>query len=214
MAKRKQERDPTQHKGKDWSTAKKVGIGFLVMGTGGLAGPALVAMRNRVVGKEEEVGYAWAQVEVELQRRMGLIDRLVDIVKSYAEHEHKVLSDIANARARMAGAIRQDASTDERVGIAGELMGAVSRLLIVIEKYPDLKADGHYQGLRQQLVETEDRIASARNYYNQQVLDYNKALRSWLTSVLAEDLRPHVYFGSPLIEILEGSVVQGEMDND
>jgi len=116
----------------------------------------------------------------------------------------------------MAGATKREAPTDEKVQVADELMGAVSRLLVVIEKYPDLKANDQFQHLRQRLVETEDRITSARSYYNEQVLSYNKTVRSWPTSAIAkrEGLKSHAYFGSAPAETLKGSEDMGKMDSD
>jgi LemA protein len=130
---------------------------------------------NNFVGLEENVDKSYAQIENQLQRRLDLIPNLVHTVKGYAEHEEEVLTAIADARARLAGA----ESPEEEATANSELSGALSRLLVVVENYPELKADQQFTQLMDELAGTENRISVARKDYNDQVSEYNRKVKSF-----------------------------------
>lgn len=130
---------------------------------------------NNFVGLEENVDKSYAQIENQLQRRLDLIPNLVNTVKGYAEHEEEVLTAIADARARLAGA----ESPEEEATANSELSGALSRLLVIVENYPDLKADQQFTQLMDELAGTENRISVARKDYNDQVSEYNRRVKSF-----------------------------------
>src|SRR5207249_5285420 len=128
---------------------------------------------NRIVNEEQQVEAAWSQVENQLQRRADLIPNLVEVVKGYASHEKSVFDNIANARSAMVGA----GSRADKIAASNQLDGAISRLLVVTENYPQLKADANFQRLMDELAGTENRLAVARNRYNEAVQVYNSDVR-------------------------------------
>ena len=128
---------------------------------------------NRIVNEEQQVEAAWGQVENQLQRRGDLIPNLVEVVKGYASHEKSVFDNIANARAAMVGA----GSRADKIAASNQLDSAISRLLVVTENYPQLKADANFQRLMDELAGTENRLAVARNRYNEAVQVYNSDVR-------------------------------------
>jgi LemA protein len=124
---------------------------------------------NRIVNEEQQVEAAWGQVESQLQRRADLVPNLVETVKAYARHEKGVFDDIANARAQMMSA----GSRADKINASNQLDSAISRLLVVSEAYPQLKADSNFARLMDELAGTENRLAVARNRYNEAVQRYN-----------------------------------------
>jgi LemA protein len=128
---------------------------------------------NRVVSEEQAVESAWSQVENQLQRRADLIPNLVEVVKGYARHEKGVFDDIANARAAMLGA----SSRADKIQTANQFEGAISKLMSISEAYPQLKADGNFQRLMDELAGTENRLAVERKRYNDAVQQYNTDIR-------------------------------------
>jgi LemA protein len=112
----------------------------------------------------------WSNVDVNLQRRADLIPNLVNTVKGYTKHEEQVFSEIAQARSRL---INPQAKPDEKIAANAQIDSALSRLLVISENYPDLKASEQYKSLMTQLEGTENRIAVARRDYNERVADYN-----------------------------------------
>ncbi|NLG87300.1 MAG: LemA family protein [Firmicutes bacterium] len=147
---------------------------------------------NRLVSMDETISGKWGQVENQLQRRSDLIPNLVETVKGFAAHEEKVLSDVAEARAKLAGA----QTVQETAEANAELSSALSRLLVVVENYPTLKADANFRQLQDELAGTENRIATARMDYNTAVEEYNKAIRRFPTVIWARLLgfEPKDYF--------------------
>jgi LemA protein len=136
---------------------------------------------NRFVTLDEGVKSSWAQVENQLQRRYDLIPNLVETVKGYAKQEKDVLVEVTNARSRVGGA----ATVPDKINANNELTGALSRLLVVVEKYPDLKSNQNFLRLQDELAGTENRIAVERKRYNDVVQGYNVAIRSFPANLLA-----------------------------
>jgi LemA protein len=136
---------------------------------------------NRFVSMDEAVKGSWAQVENQLQRRYDLIPNLVETVKGYAKQEKDVLVEVTNARAKVGGA----GTVPDKINANNELSGALSRLLVVVEKYPDLKSNQNFIRLQDELAGTENRIAVERMRYNEAVKGYNVAIRSFPANLLA-----------------------------
>jgi len=136
---------------------------------------------NQFVTLDEAVKSSWAQVENQLQRRYDLIPNLVETVKGYAKQEKDVLTEVTNARARVGGAT----TVPDKISTNNELSGALSRLLVVVENYPDLKSNQNFLRLQDELAGTENRIAVERRRYNEAVRTYNVAIRSFPANLLA-----------------------------
>lgn len=136
---------------------------------------------NSLVRLDEGIKGAWAQVENQLQRRYDLIPNYVETVKGYARFEKDVLLKVTEARARVGGA----GSVKEKINANNELSSALSRLLVVVERYPDLKANQNFLRLQDELAGTENRIAVERRRYNEAVRAYNVKIRSFPTNILA-----------------------------
>ncbi|MCM3668257.1 LemA family protein [Mesobacillus maritimus] len=141
----------------------------------------IVPSYNNFVSLEESVDQSYAQIENQLQRRLDLIPNLVNTVKGYASHEEEVLTAIADARARLAGA----GSPEEEATANAELSSALSRLLVIVENYPELKADQQFTQLMDELSGTENRISVARKDYNDQVAEYNKRIKRFPGVIIA-----------------------------
>jgi LemA protein len=152
-------------------------IGGIVL----IVGLMCVASYNGLVNKNEAASSAWSQVENVLQRRADLIPNLVSTVKGYAAHEKEVFTQIAESRAKLAGA----KGPAETAAANGELSGALSRLLVIAEQYPDLKANQNFQGLQDELAGTENRIAVERKRYNDAVRDLNASIKRFPGSLVA-----------------------------
>jgi len=136
---------------------------------------------NTVVTMDEEVNAAWAQLENVLQRRYDLIPNLVETVKGYASHESEVLTRVTEARARVGGA----GTPAARMEAEGELTSALSRLMVVVENYPNLKANENFLSLQVQLEGTENRISVERGRYIAAVRSFNQYLRQFPTNILS-----------------------------
>ena len=136
---------------------------------------------NTFVRLDQAVKSAWAQVENQLQRRYDLIPNLVETVKGYAKHEREVLTEVTNARAKVGGA----GTVPDKIAANNELSGALSRLLLVVERYPDLKANQNFLHLQDELAGTENRIAVERMRYNEAVKVYNQTIKSFPANLLA-----------------------------
>lgn len=136
---------------------------------------------NSLVTAEENVDSKWAQVENQLQRRYDLIPNLVESVKGYANHEQEVIANITEARAQMGSA-----SSPEEQAVANDaLTGALSRLLVVVENYPNLKADANFRQLMDELAGTENRLAVAREDYNNEIQQFNKHVKRFPGNLMA-----------------------------
>ena len=136
---------------------------------------------NKFVNLEEDVNKAYAQVENQLQRRLDLIPNLVSTVKGFASHEKGIISDIADSRARLAGA----KGPEEQAVANTELSGALSRLLVVVENYPELKANDNFTKLMDELAGTENRLGVARKDYNDEVAKFNRQVKKFPGKIVA-----------------------------
>ncbi|MFH0948496.1 MAG: LemA family protein [Elusimicrobiota bacterium] len=167
---------------KSVSGGKKVWIilGIIVLLVLMLVG-TYVGNYNRLVTFSESINGQWAQVENQLQRRNDLIPNLVTTVKGYVKHEKEVFTHIADARAKLAGA----KTIGEKINANQELDGAISRLLVIVENYPVLKANENFIRLQDELAGTENRIAVERMRYNDVVRDYNILIKRFPSNIVA-----------------------------
>ncbi|HOG16298.1 MAG: LemA family protein [Syntrophaceae bacterium PtaU1.Bin231] len=152
---------------------------------------------NRFVAMDEAVKSAWAQVDNQLQRRYDLIPNLVETVKGYAKQERDVLVEVTNARARVGGA----ATVPDKISANNELSSALGRLLVVVERYPDLKSSANFIRLQDELAGTENRISVERRRYNEAVQAYNVAIRSFPANLLASlfSFEKAAFFEAPAV---------------
>lgn len=140
---------------------------------------SIIGNYNKLVDLETRVDTQYAQVDVVLQRRNDLIPNLVKTVKAYSIQEKEIFTQIAEARAKLAGA----GTTNQKVQAHNELSGFLSRLLVIVERYPNLKANQNFLKLQDQLEGSENRISVERNRYNQTVGQYNRIRRSFPTLI-------------------------------
>jgi len=144
-------------------------------------GSTFVSHRNEMVRKREAVTSAWSQVDIALQRRADLIPNLVETVKGYAAQEVKVFGDIAAARAALIGA----KTPADKIAANGQLDGALGRLLVVVENYPQLRSSENFLRLQDELAGTENRIAIERRRYNETLQDYNTYIGLFPNNIVA-----------------------------
>lgn len=140
-----------------------------------------MGMYNGIVTQDEECNKAWANVESVLQRRFDLIPNLVNTVKGYAEHEKGILEEVTRLRSQWGEA----QTTEQKAGVASMLEGALGRLMVVVENYPDLKANQNFISLQDELAGTENRINVERQRYNSAVQGYNTTIRRMPTALVA-----------------------------
>lgn len=140
-----------------------------------------VSIRNTLVTKNEAVKAAWSQVDIVLQRRADLIPNLVETVKGYAKQEQTVFGDIAKARSALLSA----GSPQEKIAANNQLDGALGRLLLVVENYPQLKSNENFLRLQDELAGTENRIAVERKRYNDTLQDYNTYVQQFPHNIFA-----------------------------
>src|SRR5882762_2914063 len=159
-------------------------------------GGVYVGRRNEMVRKNETVKSAWAQVDVVLQRRADLIPNLVETVKGFAAQEQTVFHDIAAARSALLGA----KTPSDKIAANGQLDGAIGRLLLVVENYPQLKSNENFLRLQDELAGTENRIAVERKRYNDAIQDYNTYIGLFPNDIYARWAgfqRNNAYFAAP-----------------
>ena len=166
-----------------------------------------IATYNKIVKLNNRVDNAWAQIDVQLQRRYELVPRLVEVVRAYAEHETNTLTKVVDARK-----LAMEANNIEsRKKAEGNLSGALHTLLALAEAYPELKANLNFSQLQTQLAETEDKISYMRQSYNDTVMRFNTAIESFPANIVANlfkftkcnpfdaasgaDMAPQVKFG-------------------
>ena len=153
------------------------GIGFIVV----IGLLFFVSKYNSLVKGEESIEGSWAQVENQLQRRFDLIPNLVETTKGYAAYEEQIFTDIANARTKYGGA----STVSEQAEVSNELTSSLNRLLVIVENYPDLKANQQFIQLMDELAGTENRLAVARQDYNEVVRSFNSDVRTFPGNVVA-----------------------------
>lgn len=156
-------------------------IGAIVLAIVVIAGLVVMGKYNSLVQGEEHIDAQWAQVENQLQRRFDLIPNLVETVKGYAKHEEELFANLAEARTKYSGA----GSVEEAAAASDELSGALSRLMVIVESYPDLKANQQYIQLMDELAGTENRLAVARQDYNESVRAFNSEVRTFPGNLIA-----------------------------
>jgi LemA protein len=151
---------------------------------------------NRFVSQEEAVKAQWAQVQNQLQRRNDLIPNLVETVKGYASHEQEVFQQIAESRAKLAGA----QTPADAIAAANQQSAALGRLLVIAENYPNLKANEQFNRLSDELAGTENRIAVERMRYNERVQEYNTGRRQFPGVITAKifNFRDYPLFEAPV----------------
>jgi LemA protein len=140
-----------------------------------------MSINNQLVSLQEDMKGKWAQVETVLQRRYDLIPNLVATVKGYAKHEQETLENIVRLRSQWGAA----KTVDEKAQAANQMEGALARLLVISEQYPDLKASQNFRDLQFELSGTENRIAVERQRYNDSVRAYNTRVRQFPASLIA-----------------------------
>jgi LemA protein len=167
-------------------------LGLIVLAFFGM----YVSTKNTLVQKNEAVKSAWSQVDVVLQRRADLIPNLVETVKGYAKQEQTVFGDIAKARSALLSA----GTPQQKIAANGQLDGALGRLLLIVENYPQLKSNENFMRLQDELAGTENRIAVERKRYNDTLQDYNTYVQQFPNSLWAGSKFPvrNEYFkGNP-----------------
>ena len=165
----------------------------------------MISSYNNLVNLEQNVNVAESNIDTQLQRRSDLIPNLVNTVKGYASQEKDIFTEIADARSKLAGAstIQEEAAADH------ELTSALSRLLVVVENYPDLKSSSNFQDLAIELEGTENRITIARQDYNDAVTEYNTKRRRFPSNIIASIFN---FEQKPLYKASEGAQTAPSVD--
>jgi len=146
-----------------------------------VGGGKFISVRNDLAAKKVAIDADWAQIDADLQRRADLIPNLVGTVKAYAKEETTVVEDISKARAALMGAN----TPEDKIAANNQMDGALGRLLVISENYPNLKANQNFQSLQFQLEGTENRILQSRRTYNKAVQDYNTELQLFPQNIVA-----------------------------
>lgn len=175
-----------------------VGVGILVLLAVVLCAAVIFpwAFHNQVINLDTQVDNAWANVQVELQRRMDLVPNLVAVVEEAGIHEEEVFNTLAEARTKLGQAIETGAPTDEQAAAATEFEQALGRLLALAEDNPELQAYQSYLQLQSQLQAIEEEVRLSRRAYNDRVREYNATIRRFPGNILAQFFKfePHVFF--------------------
>jgi LemA protein len=158
-----------------------VGVLVLLLLVVVIVGGGYVSAKNQMVAKNETIKSNWSEIDVNLQRRADLIPNLVETVKGYAAQEQTVYDDIAKARAALIGG----KTPADKIAANNQLDGALSRLLVVVENYPQLKSNENFLRLQDELAGTENRISVARKRYNDALQDYNTFIGQFPNSFYA-----------------------------
>ncbi len=155
-------------------------IVLIVIGIAVIAG-----MYNTLVKLRNQVKNAWAQIDVQLKRRYDLIPNLVETVKGYRDFERETLEAVTKARNVAMQASSAGAGAAERGRAEGELSGALARLMVVVERYPELKANQNFLALQEELSSTENKISFSRQYYNDSVMRFNNQTQVFPSNIIA-----------------------------
>jgi LemA protein len=153
----------------------------IVIGTAGLAIIAAIYYYNKIVKLENRVDNAWAQIDVQLKKRADLVPNLVETVEGYMEHEREVMDNVSESRERLMNA----QSPQEEVEAGNQMGEALKSLFAVAEDYPDLKASENFKELQQELSSIENKIAYARQHYNDSIMTFNNAIETFPAVVFA-----------------------------
>jgi LemA protein len=164
-------------------------MGWVILGIVVLLIIIIIAMfaggYNTLVRFRNEVKNAWAQIDVQLKRRHDLIPNLVETVKGYKNFERETLEAVTKARNVAVQASSSSAGAAAIGKAEGELSGALARLMVVVERYPDLKANQNFLALQEELTSTENKISFSRQYYNDSVLKYNNQTQVFPSNIIA-----------------------------
>ena len=155
---------------------------WIILGLVALAAILLAVSYNRFVSGRQLIQNAWANIDTELRRRYDLIPNLVESVKGYAAHERGVFEEVTRARA---AAVSATGSPAEQAAAEGPFVAALRQLFAVAENYPELKANQNFLALQAELSNTEDRLQTARRFYNANVRDYNRRVQSFPSNFIA-----------------------------
>jgi LemA protein len=172
--------------------------GWIILGLIVAIGLYAITLFNRLVGLRNQVANAWKQIDVQLKRRYDLIPNLVEVVKDYMSYEQETLQQVIEARNRAQSA-NTGTVTHDSLQAEGALTGALGRLFALSENYPNLKADANVQTLMEELTGTENKIAFARQHYNDSAMSLNNAVESFPSSLVARQFGFHKseYFELP-----------------
>ena len=151
---------------------------------------------NKLTKLKVRVDNAWSQIDVQLKRRYDLIPNMVETVKGYASHEKETLGEVTRARASVGSA----KTPEDIISANNELTGALSRLLVVAERYPELKANANFMSLQNDLGDLESKIAISRQFYNDTAMNYNQKLQLFPSNLVAKAFK---FKGVPYFEIEE-----------
>lgn len=151
---------------------------------------------NKLTKLKVRVDNAWSQIDVQLKRRYDLIPNMVETVKGYAAHEKETLGEVTRARASVGSA----KTPEDIISANNELTGALSRLLVVAERYPELKANANFMSLQNDLRDLESKIAISRQFYNDTAMNYNQKLQLFPSNLVAKAFK---FKGVPYFEIEE-----------
>lgn len=141
----------------------------------------VISAYNRLISYRNRVKDCWSQIDIQLKRRFDLIPNLVNTVKSYTQYESETLIKVTEARSKFMKA----ESPQEAMSANSELSRELSKLAVVVERYPSLKASENYTNLQNQLVETENKISFARQFYSDTVMNYNNAVQSFPSNIVS-----------------------------
>jgi len=155
---------------------------WIILGIIVIVALGAVVSYNRFVSQKQQIKDAWANIDTELRRRYDLIPNLVETVKGYASHEREVFENVTKARAAATAATGSPA---EQAAAEGPFVAAMRQLFAVAENYPELKANQNFLALQQELANTEDRLQTARRFYNSNVRDYNRRVQAFPSSLMA-----------------------------
>jgi LemA protein len=158
-----------------------MGFGLIVLIVVVVIAAFLISLFNSLVGLRNRVKNAWAQIDVQLKRRHDLIPNLVETVKGYVTHERETLESVTNARSRAVEA----STVGDKSKAEADLSGALGRLMLVVENYPTLKANENFLALQEELTSTENKIAFARQSYNDAVLFFNNKIQMFPSNLIA-----------------------------
>ena len=141
----------------------------------------VIGLYNSLIRLKNQVGNGWSQIDVQLKRRHDLIPNLIETCKGYMKHEKETLENITNARSNAMGAD----SISDKSSAEGALSGSLSKFMLVVENYPDLKANANFISLQEELSSTENKIAFSRQNYNDQVLFFNNKIEMFPSNIIA-----------------------------